>query len=430
MKQPKELVVKANELIEMPVDFNLMQLKLFARIIVSIRDNPDDEYYSFSVKKLLEDFDLCDTNYTHLKNATKGLIRPVVIKGEGMAEQQKAFFTDVDYDSKGTVQFRIHKDLKPLILNLERNYTQYYFSNIARLKSAYAIRIYELLKQYQFRGERIIALDELRLFLKISDKKYSKINDFKRFVIFIAQKELEEKTDIYFDIAEIKEGKKIVKIKFFIFKNAKNKEDIEKETLCGFLIPQEVQKPGIDKTTVFEESEIFKTLVDEYKVSKNIALKIIENVSEEKIRRNIEYTKMEHERGNVNKSVTGYLVDAIKNDYAHTVSLFEVNSKKKEEQARREKQLEAKRESLRSKVSLEFSKIEKEKYLASLSETEQEELKSQILEEIKLDSYSVSLLKKKGLSSPIAGMWIIKKIAGFEERRDRYIEDKLKGAGL
>jgi len=153
-------------------------------------------------------------------------------------------------------------------------------------------------------------------------------------------------------------------------------------------------------------------------------------VSEEKIRRNIEYTKMEHEKGNVNKSVTGYLVDAIKNDYAHTVSLFEVNSKKKEEQATNEKQLEAKRESLRSKASLEFSKIEKEKYLASLSETEQEELKSQILEEIKLDSYSVSLLKKKGLSSPIAGMWVIKKIAGFEERRDRYIEDKLKGAGL
>jgi hypothetical protein len=39
----------------------------------------------------------------------------------------------------------------------------------------------------------------------------------------------------------------------------------------------------------------------------------------------------------------------------------------------------------------------------------QEELKSQSLEEIKLDSYSVSLLKKKGLSSPIAGMWIIKR---------------------
>ena len=36
-------------------------------------------------------------------------------------------------------------------------------------------------------------------------------------------------------------------------------------------------------------------------------------MSEEKIRRNIEYTKMEHEKGNVNKSVTGYLVDAIKN---------------------------------------------------------------------------------------------------------------------
>jgi|GEM_PF-1815756 len=428
MKQPKELVVKANELIEMPVDFNLMQLKLFAKIVVSIRDNPTEEYYSFSVKKLLEDFDLADTNYTHLKNATKGLIRPVVIKGEGVAEQQKAFFTDVDYDSKGTVQFKIHKDLKPLILNLERNYTQYYFSNIARLKSAYAIRIYELLKQFQFRGERVLGLEELRKILKIDEKKYSKINDFKRFVIFVAQKELQEKTDIFFEVEEIKEGKKIVKLRFIIYRNSRSPGDIEDGNLIDSPGQDDIQE--VEKPSLLEELDIFKVLFGEYKVSKKIALKIVKDFSEDRIKRNIEYTKKEHKSGNVNKNFTGYLVDAINKDYASTTSLFELDSKKKEEQTRREKQLEAKREYLRSKLSLEFSRTEKEKFLNSLSESEQEALKKQILDEIKLDSYSVNLLKKRGLSSPVAGMWVIKQIEGFEQRRDAYIGEKMKEAGL
>ncbi len=428
MKQPKELVVKANELIEMPVDFNLMQLKLFAKIVVSIRDNPTEEYYSFSVKKLLEDFDLADTNYTHLKNATKGLIRPVVIKGEGIAEQQKAFFTDVDYDSKGTVQFRIHKDLKPLILNLERNYTQYYFSNIARLKSAYAIRIYELLKQYQFRGERIIGLDELRKFLKIDEKKYCKINDFKRFVILVAQKELEEKTDIYFEIEEIKEGKRIVKLRFIILSNLKNSSDIE---IGQFICPlEQVENEEIDHSSLLEQLDIFKTLHDEYKITKKIVLKIVNDYSEDRIRRNIEYTQKEYKVGNINKNFVGYLVDAITKDYANTTSLLELDANKHEDSVKKEKQLQAKREYLRSKISLEFSKIEKEKYLNSLSESEQDAMKNKILEELKLDSYSVNLIKKKGLRSPVAGIFIIKHIDDFEKKRDLYIEEKLKEAGL
>ena len=432
MRKIKELVVKANELIEMPVDFSLMQLKLFAKIIVSIRDEPNKEFYEFSVKSLLQDFGLTETNYTQLKIATKGLIRPVVVKGEGIEEDQIPFFSRVNYTAKGIVKFWMSSELKPLILDLEKNYTKYYFSNIARLKSAYAIRIYELLKQYEFKGERVLSINEIKGFLKIEDDKYKQYGHFKSKVILVAQKELKSKTDIYFEVEEIKDKKKVFNIRFVIFNNTENKKAIEKGTV-DYLPSQKnaMQKDELSNISKLEELEIFKNLVNEYKISKNIALKIIENFSEEKIRRNIEYTKREHKNGNVSKNFAGYLVEAIKNDYANnTVSLFEVDSKKKEEQARREKQLEVKREGLRSKLSLEFGRVEKENFLNSLSDTQKEDLKNQILEEIKLDSYSVGLLKKKGLNSPVAGMWIIKKIADFEERRNNYIEERLKGAGI
>lgn len=424
MKKVKELVIKSNELIEMPVDFNLMQLKLFAKIVVSIRDNPNEEYYSFSVKKLLNDFDLSDTNYTHLKNATKGLIRPVVIKGEGDSEKQKAFFTDVDYDSKGTVHFKIHKDLKPLVIGLERNYTKYYFSNIARLKSAYAIRIYELLKQYEFRGERLLTVDEIRAFLKIDDNKYSFYSDFKKKVILVAQNELNDKTDIYFEFEEIKEWKKVISIRFIIVSNKKNKNDIENNI---FITKSQTDNHKISE---LEESVFFKLLVNEYKISKKTTLNIIESHGEDRIQRNIEYTKNEYKNGNISKTFTGFLVEAIKNDYARSAPLFEIESKKSDEQKKTRKQIDQQKENLKAKFSLEFSKKEKNNYLSLLSETEKEDLINKLLEEFKLDSYSVALLKKSGLRSPIAGIGIISRIPDFELRKEYYINGKMKEAGL
>lgn len=427
MNKLKELVVKANELIEMPVDFNLMQLKLFARIIVSIRADPNKEFYSFSVKALLEDFGLSDTNYTQLKLATKGLIKPVTVRGEGIEEEQLPFFDKISYTAKGLVKFRMTGELKPLILDLEKNYTKYYFSNIAMLKSAYAIRIYELLKQYEYKGERILSLDEIREFLKIDADKYKQYGHFKSKVISVAQKELKSKTDIYFDMEEIKKGKKVFAIKFVIYSNEKNKKIIE----SGMLVVQNEDQEGEDGAeTEPEKSEILKLLVDTYKISKKIAVGLVETVSVEQIQRNIQYAEKEYKNGTITKNMTGYVVGAIKNDYANTVSIFDLGSDKKGSSARKEKQLAEKREDLKSKLSLEFSRSEKEKFLNSLSETEKEELKKQILEEIQLDSYSVALFKKKGLTSPVAGVGILRRLPKFEERREKYIDEKLREAGF
>jgi plasmid replication initiation protein len=419
----KELVVKANELIEMPVDFNLMQLKLFAKVVVSMRDNPEEEFYTFAIKSLLKDFDLTDTNYTQLKLATKGLIRPVVIKGKGGAEQQKAFFTDVNYDDKGIVEFKIHPDLKPLILDLEKNYTKYYFSNIARLKSAYAIRFYELLKQYQYRGERILSLQEIRIILRIDDSKYKQYGHFKAKVITVAQKELNEKTDIFFEFEEIKEGRKIVKIKFLIYKNSRNAgyiENRENETL-----------EDLSKSNLTKEQEILKIkLIDEYKLSKKIAIELIQSVSVEQIEKNIVYTQNEHKKGKVSQNFSGYLLKAIKDNYASKISLFEEDEKKRKDDIKKTKALAERKGKYKEKLSKEFSKEQKEIFISSLNDEAEKKLIEDILEEVKLDSFAVAHIKKKGLSSPSAYLGIIKRIDDFEGKRDVYIKEKMKEAGF
>ena len=75
-----------------------------------------------------------------------------------------------------------------------------------KLKSSYAIRIYELLKQYEKLQERTFLLDELRKMLGAEDI-YPAYGNFKQRVLLPAQKELKKKTDISFEIEEIKKGR-------------------------------------------------------------------------------------------------------------------------------------------------------------------------------------------------------------------------------
>ncbi|WP_143760997.1 replication initiation protein, partial [Clostridium haemolyticum] len=115
--------------------------------------------------------------------------------------------------------------LKPYYLQL-KNYTKYRISNIASLKSQYSIRIYELLKQYEKIKTRKLDLNHLKELLGLEIHQYPKFYDFKNRVLNVAQKELSEKTDIKFTFEEIKTGRKVTSIRFFIDQKHK-KKDVE-----------------------------------------------------------------------------------------------------------------------------------------------------------------------------------------------------------
>lgn len=62
---------------------------------------------------------------------------------------------------------------------------------------------------------------------EIVKEEYPLYANFKSRVILTAQKELKQKTDIYFSFKEIKQGRKVVAIEFEIFENTKNKKKIQ-----------------------------------------------------------------------------------------------------------------------------------------------------------------------------------------------------------
>jgi hypothetical protein len=215
----QELIVKSNSLLQHPLYKKSVELKLFSRIILSIRNHPDDNVFSFNVKDLLDFFDGGTDNYTELKKIAKNMFRVVDLNPSEKGFHLSTIFTDIFTHEEGIITFEINRNIKPYLLDLTNNFTQYYFENIAKLKSSFSIRMYELLKQYESVGSRRVSIQYLKDFLSIESSKFTKYNDFKRFVILVAQKELEDKTDIYFSFNEIKQGRKVAEIVFTIYSN-------------------------------------------------------------------------------------------------------------------------------------------------------------------------------------------------------------------
>jgi len=130
------------------------------------------------------------------------------------------WFSRIRYEEK-TQQIILgsDKELLPYLLELKGYFTEYKLWNAIRLKSAYSIRIYELLKQYEKIGRREIELDQLKEILSIPKTAYKLYADFKRKIILLAQKEINGNTDIKFEFEENKWSRQVHSITFNIYQN-------------------------------------------------------------------------------------------------------------------------------------------------------------------------------------------------------------------
>ncbi len=115
--------------------------------------------------------------------------------------------------------YTLHPGLRKYLLNLEKHFTRYNYLFRVCL-NAHAMKLYEILKMYQYRGEVEMSIEEdLKPSLGLSGK-YPKVYDFKRRVLNIAQQEIEKYTDIRFDYeVATKRGKTPLSFKFMISGN-------------------------------------------------------------------------------------------------------------------------------------------------------------------------------------------------------------------
>ena len=229
----KELVIQDNELIESPRNLTLQEQKLFLFIISKISNLEIDERTICRIKvdefaKAIEINHSSDP-YRDIRKIVKSLQQRVVtlysIKNGHETITDITIVTYAKYAiNEGYAEIQLNPKLFPYLIGLQNRFTQYELSNVSSLSSSYAIRIYELLKQYEMIGKRAFSIDDIRKKLKIDDDTYKKFSDFRIRVIEIATREINEKTDIKVSYKFRKTGRQITDVYFTIKSNSTIKE--------------------------------------------------------------------------------------------------------------------------------------------------------------------------------------------------------------
>ncbi|WP_129600614.1 replication initiation protein [Anaerophilus nitritogenes] len=309
------LVTKSNKLMEASYKLTVNEQK-FVLIFASLVEKDDEDFkkYRLEVKDVIEKLNIDHKNaYRELKKLTKTILsKPFTIRVPNrkdptkLDEIQFSWFSSIRYlNGEGALEGKFDPDLKPFLLNLKKHFTSYRLKNIIQLNSAYSIRIYELLKQYQSIEERIIHIEDLKNMLGIQKNQYLKYSNFKKRVLESSYKEINEKTDISFEFEEIKKSRKVDKIKFHI--ESKNKKIPKESAFEEIAATKEVEFDPF----VFSLKQIIKEeLTDD-------ELKAILEASKYDMATIIK--KYEISKSSTYDNLVGFLISAINKDYKEPI---------------------------------------------------------------------------------------------------------------
>lgn len=386
------LVVKSNTLMEGKYFLSVREQK-FIIFLVSLIDKGAIDMEETTIKiKDIETALKTDVDkkwgsiYSIVKELTHSLqAKSVEIRQPDGSWEVVGWFSRVKASTRdGTVTFAFTKHIKTHLLELRSHFSKYKFGNILSLKSGYSIRMYELLKFNQFKGVAKYEIGNLRELLGVSYKekgkwihKYEEYKIFKNRVIKYAQKELKKETDIYFEIKEEREKRRVKYITFYIFKNKESKQSNQKELFEGPIEIEEVDKDYPYDAQILSafieigltEDKAKKLYKDGFNsVDKDHRQKVVTEGLEldEYFRYKIAYTKTMMENGEVANPV-GLLISAIKNNYTSKdleKQKKEAKRQKKALKVRQTKQdLEAKRALMAKEISYRENQIIKKIYL-------------------------------------------------------------------
>ena len=235
-----ELVVKDNALIQASYTLDLVEQRLMLLAIMEARETgkgiAPDSLLQIHAHSYAEHFNINkETAYTVMKDASKGLFDRYVTYHDKNPKTGKdrsfhcRWVDKIGYEKDtGIVYLRFTHDVVPLITRLEQQFTSYDIEQISSLNSGYAIRLYELLIQWRSVGKTpVFDLQQFRQQLGVEEIKYSRMSDFKKYVLDFAVQQINEHTDITVKYDQHKQGRIITGFTFNFKVKVKSKKALE-----------------------------------------------------------------------------------------------------------------------------------------------------------------------------------------------------------
>ncbi len=236
---------KPNELIQAGQDLSPLQLKTLLGMLTSFKydipiDSTDpskeivlskeeqlviaDRIYNIPLETLVPNYKESKGGavLSRARKQIKGLMAQSISVDEGDKLKDYNLVSSSVID-KGTSQVtaKFNYDIIPVLVNMVRKgYTEMSLEFIRELKSAYSIRIYELLLKnhrlsHVIKNGYKISVDDLRYLLGIDGDTYKNFADFKKRVLVQADKEINsDKTNLRYKYEMIRAGRKVTHIIF------------------------------------------------------------------------------------------------------------------------------------------------------------------------------------------------------------------------
>ncbi len=347
------IIKKSNQLIEARYRFDTWETRMFLSLLSCIRkEDLDFQTYRIWYSDVIDIFNIkSHQSYDLLRAGVKNLMRKTLHvnyqEGGFTREKEYHIIRSTDYLKEGQsgdgiqnqeyIDVTIEPEMKPLLLQLQKNFTAYDLSNVSRL-SAQSVRIYELLKQYESLEGRVLDIEYMKRILEY-EKEYPDFSNFHQWVIKPAVKEINKYTDITISRYEkVKEGRKVTALHFFFNRKTDTKSQglnelrAEPKRRATSLIPplapinrielaEIVEKESVGTTNEHNKAkekltvELSPIVVTKFGVSLKMFMTLVEDYTEGVILQAVKVTEKALIAGKIKESAAGFFVEAVRGNF-------------------------------------------------------------------------------------------------------------------
>lgn len=257
-------VRKSNELIQKSrFNLSLQQQKIILFLISQI--TPYDEEFKTYHFNIIEFCNICGIDikggksYEELKDNIKAIADKSMWITLPDNKNKETLFRWIEAPviekNSGIIELKLNQALKPYLIQLRENFTQYDIVFTLLFKSKYSIRLYELIKSIHYDEDktftREFTIDELKAL--IGAETYKTYQDFKRYALNPAIDEINKTSDKTITYTPIKRGRKFEIIRLTI----STKETIERMKV------RVIAEKLLDKQiTFFDDEDLYKEFAE------------------------------------------------------------------------------------------------------------------------------------------------------------------------
>jgi plasmid replication initiation protein len=221
----QDVVVKANWLNQAITPLTLPELRIIQLAVIDARETgkglSTDSPLRIEALRYAEAFNTTRQNaYARLREAENSLFkRQFSFIDDDKKPVKSHWIQDVKYfDDEGAIEICLTRQVVRGISRIDgvvEFFTEYLLSQTAKLNSAYAVRLYELLIQWRSVGKTpIFELEMFRGQLGLSVNEYQRMHHFKARVLDLAVAQINEHTDITASYEQHKAGRVITGFSF------------------------------------------------------------------------------------------------------------------------------------------------------------------------------------------------------------------------